>query len=156
MELADKIAVLSAGKVAQLGSVHDVYNSPASRYVAEFIGSANVLEGTLVPGPDQTIVRTAIGDVVVPDASGPDSGDVVVVTRAHRWWISTEARNSKINIWRGEVETLAYAGSHAQLVVNVDSQLVKVWVDPEKIAVSAGSQVWVGVEPGDCRVMDDQ
>jgi iron(III) transport system ATP-binding protein len=154
MELADKIAVLSSGNVVQLGSADDVYNNPRNRYVAEFIGAANVIEGTLVRSDDRTSVRSAIGDVVVAGAPPELDGDVVVVSRAHRWWVATEARPGP-NTWRGVVETVVHVGSHLQLTVKIGQQIVKVWADPEEISARGGADVFVGIDPSACLVMGD-
>ena len=157
MELADRIAVLSNGQVAQLGTADEIYNSPTSRYVAEFVGVANVLEGRFARLDGRAVVRTAIGDVEVAgvDASRAE-GDVVVVSRAHRWWVSTAPVEGRPNSWQGTVETLAYVGSHVQVLVQVGASLLKVWADIERLSVTPGSEVWVGVEPSACLVMDDE
>lgn len=49
MEMADRIVVMSAGRVEQTGSATDLYHRPATRFVAEFVGRMNVLR--LEPGP---------------------------------------------------------------------------------------------------------
>jgi spermidine/putrescine transport system ATP-binding protein len=64
MTMADTIAVMNAGKVEQLGSPVELYERPASRYVANFLGQSNCLEGTVqdVQG-EETVVR--VGDCVL-------------------------------------------------------------------------------------------
>jgi len=123
--------------------------------VAEFIGVANVLEGTLSKAEGVPVVSTELGDVRVADDAGL-VGDVVVVSRAHRWWVSTSPSEGRVNSWQGTVETLAYVGSHLQLLVKAGPCLLKVWADPERLSVAPGSEVWVGIEPTDCLVMDDE
>ncbi|MES1248092.1 MAG: ABC transporter ATP-binding protein [Actinomycetota bacterium] len=154
MELADKIAVLSNGNVVQLGSADDIYNNPRTRYVAEFIGAANVIEGTLVRDAGGARVRTAIGEIAVATVPADLGDDVVVISRAHRWWVSTEPRQGE-NTWVGTVETIAHFGSHLQLTVKVGQQILKVWTDPEHVSTSGGAEVWVGVEPAACLLMGD-
>ncbi|HEY5884351.1 MAG TPA: ABC transporter ATP-binding protein [Pyrinomonadaceae bacterium] len=50
LELGDRIAVINAGNIEQIGTPADVYNSPATEYVATFLGAANILEGVLRDG----------------------------------------------------------------------------------------------------------
>jgi iron(III) transport system ATP-binding protein len=50
MEMADRIVVMNQGRIAQVGTAHDLYTAPADRFVAEFIGRMNVLR--LTPGPE--------------------------------------------------------------------------------------------------------
>lgn len=56
MTLAQRMAVMDRGRVAQVGAPRDVYEHPASRFVAGFIGTANLFEGT-VAGQDNGLVR---------------------------------------------------------------------------------------------------
>ena len=88
--------------------------------------------------------------------SASRDGDVVVVSRAHRWWVSTSPVEGRRNCWRGTVETLAYVGSHLQVLVQVGPCLLKVWADIEQLSVTPGTEVWVGIEPSACLVMDDE
>ncbi len=48
MTMADRIAVMSEGKILQVGTPTEVYETPATRFVADFIGNVNLMDGTLV------------------------------------------------------------------------------------------------------------
>ncbi len=74
MTMGQRIAVLEGGKLQQVGLPQDVYDRPANRFVAEFIGSPamNVLEGDLVVEGGHTAVRTPAGLVRVSDAASAD------------------------------------------------------------------------------------
>ncbi|HBB87330.1 MAG TPA: hypothetical protein DC047_06915, partial [Blastocatellia bacterium] len=50
LELGDRIAVINVGHIEQIGTPREVYNNPASEYVATFLGAANILEGTIIRG----------------------------------------------------------------------------------------------------------
>src|SRR2546423_1870894 len=50
LELGDRIAVINVGHIEQIGTPREVYNNPASEYVATFLGAANILEGTIAQG----------------------------------------------------------------------------------------------------------
>ena len=84
LTMSDRIAVMSQGKVRQVGSPREIYDHPAERFVAEFIGDANMLKGELtrVEG-DRGLVRLADGIEVparIPEGA-PRSGEVTVVVR---------------------------------------------------------------------------
>ncbi|GGP19238.1 ABC transporter ATP-binding protein [Silvimonas iriomotensis] len=83
MTLADKIVVLSAGRIEQVGSPHTLYHHPANRFVAGFIGSPkmNFIEGEVAGiGPDHVKVQLAGGvQLVAVDGSGLKVGDKVTV-----------------------------------------------------------------------------
>ena len=66
MALGDRIAVMEAGRIAQIGSPREIYLQPASRFVAEFVGTANRLHGTVTSG----VLAVRGGSVPVDDADG--------------------------------------------------------------------------------------
>ena len=66
MTMAGRIAVMSKGRVLQVGSPEEVYEHPANRFVADFIGNVNLFDGKLsVDQPDRCAVQTAIGEIHV-------------------------------------------------------------------------------------------
>jgi iron(III) transport system ATP-binding protein len=69
---AERIAVMSEGRLHQVGSAEDLYFRPATRFVARFVGIANLLRGVRRGG----VFETALGDV--PAASGSDACDVLL------------------------------------------------------------------------------
>ncbi len=66
MMMADRIAVLNRGRTLQVGVARDIYETPNSRFVADFVGSVNLLDGTLKEDePDHCVIETAHGDFYV-------------------------------------------------------------------------------------------
>jgi spermidine/putrescine transport system ATP-binding protein len=65
LTMSDRIAVMSAGKVLQIGTPQDIYQRPANRFVAGFIGETNFLDGQVVPGG----VRLACGETVAVETA---------------------------------------------------------------------------------------
>ncbi len=78
LAVSDRVAVLRAGRVEQVGAPEAVYREPASRFVAEFVGDNNVLEGTVaaVDPPAATVSGTA---VPLPLDVGVETGDAVTL-----------------------------------------------------------------------------
>ena len=70
LALSDRIAVMHSGQVQQLGSPKDLYNRPASRFVAQFIGKANVLQGTVQSVADEAVAIAINGCAVRALAMG--------------------------------------------------------------------------------------
>ncbi len=57
LAIASRIAVMNKGSIAQLGTPSDLYEFPGSRFVADFIGSVNMFEGTLIKDkPDEATI----------------------------------------------------------------------------------------------------
>jgi putrescine transport system ATP-binding protein len=111
LALADRVAVLDAGRVAQVGPPRAIYERPASRFVARFLGAANVLEGRLAGGGfDSTEAgATFAGDL--------PAGTVAVALRPER--ISVVADAAGANTARGTVEDVAFRGDDSLLVVRL-------------------------------------
>ena len=155
LELADRIAVMRDGKVVQLGTGHDVYRDPSSRFVAEFVGTSNMLPVSGELGPDGT-VSTALGPMQIA-ASGRASEHGVVASRAHAWWVSARQPAPGPNQWRGTVRTSAYLGWYDEHVVDVGEVPIRVWSEAGSGTsdVVEGAEVWIGVSPVDCLLVSN-
>jgi iron(III) transport system ATP-binding protein len=80
LSTADRIAVMKDGRLAQVGTPQELYRSPSSAFVAEFIGPTNLLDGEIhASNPGATRIATAVGQLVA--AAGPASGRVKVSIR---------------------------------------------------------------------------
>ena len=73
MSMADRVAVMNDGRVEQLASPTELYEHPASRFVADFIGSTNLLDGTVADGG----IALATGRQVAADVTGRSAGSSV-------------------------------------------------------------------------------
>ena len=83
MTMSDRIAVFNNGRIEQIGSPLDVYNRPASRFVAEFIGDSNILAGNIDPSHPGTVDLTGIGAARIACAEAP-AGPVDLLIRPER------------------------------------------------------------------------
>jgi iron(III) transport system ATP-binding protein len=159
MELAHSIAVLDSGHVAQIGPPREIYEQPATRYVADFIGTINEVGGTVVAvRPDGTgTVDTSVGRLEVTMAereAGP--GDrVCVLWRPERTRVHRERPSAGTTCWRGVVEASFFSGAHTEHVVAVEGVGdQRVWrPDPETIP--DGTPVWVEVAARDLRALGE-
>jgi iron(III) transport system ATP-binding protein len=72
--VADRIALMQAGRIEQTGAPEEIYYGPATRWAATFVGAANLLRGRV----EQGRVRTAVGSFVSPSQDGHEAVDVLV------------------------------------------------------------------------------
>ncbi len=158
MELAHTIAVMGSGQIRQLGTPQEIYGRPVSRYVADFIGTTNevegkVVEGTVVEGKGDLIsVDTRLGPILGrPGASVAVGDHVVAVWRPERTVLSTDEPNVA-NRWKGTIRTSMFLGSHTEYAVEVGDDLFRVW-RPEAELRDEGSRRWLSVDPADVRVL---
>jgi iron(III) transport system ATP-binding protein len=79
--LGDKVAVMQAGNIEQFGTPDELYRSPATPWVAGFVGEANFVVG-VVAGNDATVAATPIGVITIDDRrADPNSNEVRVLVR---------------------------------------------------------------------------
>jgi sulfate transport system ATP-binding protein len=111
MEVSDRVVVMHEGRVAQTGTVREVYDRPATPFVAAFVGGANVLRGMMVDG------RVSVGALAVSVADGvtaPDGAAVHAYVRPHDVTLTkAEAGSSSLSLAR--VERMAWLGGTVKL-----------------------------------------
>lgn len=80
LSMADRVAILDAGRLIQVGTPEDLYRRPATRFVAEFLGEANFIPGSATPTTSNMVeIKTAAGRLLA--ASESRTGDVVCLVR---------------------------------------------------------------------------
>ncbi len=114
LALSDRICLLNQARIEQLGTPQDIYERPASLFVADFIGLSNVLRGTLEAGG----LRTADGLLPLPPGATPASGSLaaLVIRPEH-----VELDPAEGPALAGRVTETVYAGSEHRLVVTLGS-----------------------------------
>jgi ABC-type Fe3+/spermidine/putrescine transport system ATPase subunit len=141
-ELGDRVAVMNCGRLEQVGSPEQLYDRPATRFVATFVGRSNVFEGTWQDGT----VRLAEGVAWPAEArDGVRSGaPVEVVVRPGALTLSAPAPGRAL---AGEVVERRYAGSDTFVLVRLDSGR-EVEVEAGRGAGKPGDRVHVAPAPG--------
>src|SRR5690349_8719968 len=107
MTVADRIAVMDRGRLAQIGAPSEVYERPASRWVADFIGEVTLIEGRFsAPG----IMQTLIGQLRVADTSVPLGETVWLGLRPEKVTIGGEKPVGDVNAVAGTLHEAGYRG----------------------------------------------
>jgi putrescine transport system ATP-binding protein len=124
MTLATRIGVMDRGRIVQVGAPSEVYEFPASRFVADFIGSVNLFEGRLVEDePDHVRIRCPeLGHLVHVDhgiSSAPEA-TVWVAIRPEKIELSRQRPAGEENVERGIVREIAYMGDASVYLVQLD------------------------------------
>jgi len=143
MALGDRIVVMRKGAIAQTGTPREIYFTPASRFVAEFVGAANILEGHYADG-----VLT-IGGGRLELANGAAAGPVVAMIRPEEIRIVSPAGANLI----GEVAGVSFVGDRQRLsVAGIGEKPVMVDV-PNRLALNSGDRVGLAIEPNAVRLL---
>ncbi len=132
MTMAARIAIMNQGWIAQVGSPMDIYETPASRLVCEFIGNVNLFEGELVDDSSDHAV------IACPQLERPiyvghgistraEEKHVTYALRPEKLLLSTqmpEVEHADYNWTTGKVQDIAYLGGHSVYYVELPSGLV--------------------------------
>ena len=132
LEMADRIAVMDRGRLVQVGTPSEVYNAPATGYVAAFLGDASRFTGRLAAADGGAEVVTDGGPRLrAPRTPGIEPGDrVEVYLRPERVRIAREGENPTpagapsaegIDRFGGVVDTVAYHGAGVSYHVRLDA-----------------------------------
>lgn len=130
--LSDRIVVMNKGKVEQIGSPEDIYEQPATQFVAEFIGSCNVFEGHVVDG-----LFTSKGGLSVPVSAAANGSHTLMIRPEYLEPASETYQGYSIE---GTVENVNYFGPLSRITLQVAS---------EKIVLDARHQTAMRPKPGE-------
>ncbi|MDR5813278.1 polyamine ABC transporter ATP-binding protein [Caballeronia sp. LZ033] len=130
MTMANRLAVMSEGQIVQLGTPHEVYEFPNSRFSAQFIGSTNLFDGNVVEDePDHVFVESTDLPVrlyVNHGITGPLGMPVTISVRPERIALTRKPPEGAYNWGRGKVSNIAYMGGYTLYHVTLDSGKVVV------------------------------
>jgi putrescine transport system ATP-binding protein len=128
MTLADRMAVMERGRIAQIGTPGEIYERPASRYVAGFIGEVNLIDGVVL-GVEQDRVRVAHASATFHAAMprhAPAAGTpITLAVRPEKARLGAQAPEpSGENAMLGAIEAIGYLGDRSIYDVRVTADLV--------------------------------
>jgi putrescine transport system ATP-binding protein len=157
MTMSTRMAVMDGGKILQIGSPHEMYEYPADRFVADFIGTANMFEG-VAQGEGSVRVEGLPAPLAV--VGGPASGIVAVMVRPEKIAMGREApgAGSGLNVLAGTVREIAYHGDVSLYLVDLaDGRTVKVTAanlrHAAEAAIVQGDRVSLSWHPGNAVVL---
>ena len=150
LAMSDRIVVMRDGKVEQIGTPDEIYSLPCSEFVADFVGSANLIRGRHRPDLDcdgLTALETANGHVIYGMAYGRKANpEMTVSVRTVHLRILHERPAGERNVWPVRVEKTVFQGDFSQVHLWWgDQRLVARCVAMEPIA--AGGTAYMAVEP---------
>ena len=156
MTVAGRIGVMNAGKLVQVGPPAEVYEQPASRWVADFIGDVNLIEGRVVPsGSGHAVIEAVAGGRMLVSPAGPAAAGatVWVALRPEKVQIATaRPPASDENCFTGKVEDIGYLGDVSLYKVKLDNGLTMKATVANRTRLIArpigwGDRVWLSFAP---------
>ena len=155
LTMSDRIAVMHAGKVEQIGLPEELYERPSTRFVADFMGTTNLLKGRVesIDGP-VAVIRLDGGDACRAVVDGLAAGDALEISiRPEAGTIAGPGAGDPGSI-EGRVEQAAYLGATVQYQVRSQGgALISIVTPKTGRRFVAGDDVEIGWSPGDALVV---
>ena len=143
MELGDRVVVMQKGTIAQIGTPREIYFTPRSRFVAEFIGAANIVESAVengylvLPGG-----RQPIGDAA-------NAAAAVAMIRPETIRV-TEAGSAPLS---GVIDSVSFIGDRQRLVVSGASNRLLTVDAPNTVQAKPGERIGLSISPDAVRLL---
>ena len=147
LNLSDRVVVMNAGRIEQLGTPNEIYNSPASKFVARFVGDRNIFSGKVIDTKDGLTEVDFLGSRLFSETAATVGDNCVCSVHMDKTLIGTEAVTSSIP---GTVMTSSYAGASVKTEVILDNgQLFNTIKYASSEILREGERVLVSVLPKD-------
>jgi iron(III) transport system ATP-binding protein len=153
LSMSDRVVVMSAGEVQQIGTPEEVYRTPANRFVAEFVGRVNLIPGVVASSDNNSVVVDITGSqhrLTVRGAKATGNVTVAVRPEAVTLMSAEDVSTNGTNTWEASVHTVAFLGDHYEYELNAGPVALT--------AVSAhrvpGDRLRVHIPPDACAVVE--
>ncbi|TME92056.1 MAG: ABC transporter ATP-binding protein [Chloroflexi bacterium] len=148
--LSHRVAVMQSGRIVQEGRPRELYASPASPFVADFVGDATFVPGEVVDGGVRAlggVVRCALSEALVPGAKA------LLVLRPERLLVHPGATGGP-NEFAGTLRVAAFLGDHLDCVVEIGDTVMRARAHPAA-ELRRDQKVWVELPPDHCLAIPD-
>ena len=159
MVISDRIAVMDSGNVVQTGTSHEIYEKPANKFVADFIGTMNFMSGEVVQlFKDKHLVqvRTEFNEKMLcktPSTKVALSGEKVYASiRPEDVEVFTEPPQARENLFKGTIAHKAYLGNFLYFFVNVNGNMIRVQVH-HHMPQEEGQELYLFLNPEKCMIL---
>ncbi len=151
LAVSDRIIVMSQARIAQDGTPRDLYEQPASRFVADFIGNANLLPVQLRRMGEMAEVALAGLTLHLPHR-GVAEGAALLAVRPHSLRLSPGQGEGMLP---GRIAKAAYLGGHMEYEVAIDGVAAELFASGGDVTtpLHPGQAVWVGFDPAGLAVV---
>jgi spermidine/putrescine ABC transporter ATP-binding subunit len=159
LAMADRIVVMNEGKVVQIGSPHDIYYHPNSKFTSEFIGETNFLEGIVQHSEKQNVIVNLSPEATLKAFSTTNeihSGKVLVGVRPEHIRLKREQPQTTNNVLEGRLIDMTFMGATLRFHIEFGDKIIAVDSvgSPERTAkYNASEKVFLEIEPQNCLVL---
>ena len=160
LTMSDRIAVMSQGRIEQVGTPEQIYTQPATIFVAGFIGSANLLPATVVGTSGDRVVARVSGGAVVEspllDRRFVEGQKVTVMLRPERIALEEKEIDERVGIWSTVTNQVFHGASSDVHVKTADgTELVADLEADDGLSCRPGERLWITWKPGSAFVLPE-
>jgi len=156
LTMSDRIAMMNHGKIEQLGPAAEVYRQPATAFVADFLGQANVMPATITARESGKVtIQTRDGlSFQIPESATPPTGVGSISIRPERIRICSEP-TAGCACFRATIDRSIFRGATRQVLLTTESgrHLHALLTDNAMTPMESGSSVYAAIDPADVIVL---
>ncbi len=157
LALSHQVAVMNLGRIQQIGSPRDIYERPQNQFVADFVGSTNFVEGTVIDlgqEADLYVIDTELGPLHSYSVETVRVGDKVVLSIRPEDVALSEARpeSNGVNLWQATVDQKVFLGEANDFQVKVGNRTLLSRTHPS-IRTPVGQPIWARIQARKCVAM---
>ncbi|RUM99268.1 ABC transporter ATP-binding protein [Pseudaminobacter arsenicus] len=153
--MADRVVIMSRGRIEQIGNPQEIYRAPRTKFVAEFLGSSNIFAGEVSNVSEAAVkISTPAGEFdVVPNAAKPLSkgNKATFVVSDDRLHLSNRPPEDRLNRLQASVVGEEFVGAtaviHLEGAERIEIKVQKSHDELEQLNLEPGAQVWVSWRP---------
>lgn len=149
LSMADRVAVMSNGKIMQIGTPTEIYTKPKTSFIADFVGTSNIFKGTVI-GEENGYSLVQMNGYKLKSAQKINKKEVDIIIRPENIKIVNKNEESKdANILEGEVLFSTFLGSMIRYDVQVGSNkfLIDLPYDSGESLIHPGEVIKISIEP---------
>jgi spermidine/putrescine transport system ATP-binding protein len=154
LAMSDRIAVMSRGQVLQVGAPREIYDAPADRFVADFIGESNLLTGRVIGAAGKDVYRIALAGVEIEAKGQPEGSEALVMIRPEHARVQFAPTDDAL---AATIHETVFVGTETRLHLQLadGAGFIAHLGNAEALAqpLDRGREVWLSISPGTARIL---
>ena len=156
LSMSDTVAVMNEGKIIQVEEPKRIYEHPLNQFVADFIGAANLIPGTLASSNSEgnlCVVKTPYGNLPCPILDkGKVGTKVLFAVKPEDIQLSSSPSQGFLPGWAGKIDQISFLGGFVDYRISVGALTLRARVHPS-IFFRPGDSVYLGFQPDRCSIV---